>query len=81
MSWARAQNIEEGLAAYRKMPTHAKGVMPVRHLAALAIAGDTGRLEEYKKSFETGDRLGFVPYVTSDMINRALMMAKKQVTM
>ncbi|POP75109.1 hypothetical protein CXB37_16575 [Pseudomonas syringae pv. syringae] len=79
--WARNQNIEEGLAAYRKMPTYAKGAMPVRHLAALAIAGDTGRLEEYKKSFETGDRLGFVPYVTSDMINRALMMAKKQVTM
>ncbi|MCF5469836.1 DUF6990 domain-containing protein [Pseudomonas syringae] len=77
ISWARSQSTEEGLAAYRKLPTHAKGAMPVRHLAALAIAGDARRLDEYKKSFEKGDRLGFVPYVTSDMIDRALMVAQK----
>lgn len=77
MSWARSQSIEEGLTVYRQLSTDVKGAMPIRHLAALAIAGDTGRLDEYKKNFEKGDRLGFVPYITSDMIDRALMIAQK----
>lgn len=77
LSWARSQSIDEGLSAYRVLPTDAKGAMPVRHLAALALAGDTVRLDEYKHSFGNGDRLGFVPYITSDMIDRALMIAKK----
>lgn len=77
ISWARSQSIDEGLTVYRKLSTEAKGAMPIRHLAALAIAGDIGRLEEYKKSFEKGDRLGFVPYITSDMIERTLMIAKE----
>lgn len=77
VSWARSQSIDEGLAVYRKLPTEAKGAMPIRHLAALAIAGDAGRLDEYKRNFEKGDRLGFVPYITSDMIDRALMIAKE----
>lgn len=77
ISWACSQDIESGLAAYRNLPTDAKGAMPLRHLAALAIAGDTGRLEEYKKSFDKGDRLGFVPYITNGMIERALLIAQK----
>uniref|UniRef100_UPI001CDD2D2E DUF6990 domain-containing protein n=1 Tax=Pseudomonas huaxiensis TaxID=2213017 RepID=UPI001CDD2D2E len=77
ISWARSQSVNEGLMVYRTLPTDAKGAMPVRHLAALAIAGDIGRLEEYKKSFEEGDRLGFVPYITCDTIDRALMVARK----
>lgn len=77
VSWARSQSIEEGLMVYRKLPADVKGAMPIRHLAALAIAGDTGRLYEYKKHFEKGDRLGFVPYITIDMIDRALIIAKK----
>ncbi|WP_411828772.1 DUF6990 domain-containing protein [Pseudomonas bijieensis] len=51
------------MTVYRKLPTEAKGGMPIRHLAALAIAGDAGRLDEYKRSFEKGDRLEFVPYL------------------
>lgn len=77
ISWARSQSIDEGLTVYRELPTEAKGAMPIRHLAALAIAGDAGRLDEYKRSFEKGDRLGFVPYITFDMIERALMIAKE----
>ncbi|MBB2885588.1 MULTISPECIES: hypothetical protein [Pseudomonas] len=76
ISWARSQNIESGLMVYRNLPTDAKGAMPLRHLAALAIAGDVERLEGYKKSFEMGDRLGFVPYITADMIDRAVLKAK-----
>ncbi|MCF7531176.1 DUF6990 domain-containing protein [Pseudomonas petrae] len=77
ISWARSQSIEDGLTTYRKLPTYAKGAMPVRHLAALAIARDATRLDEYKKSFEKGERLGFVPYVTLDLIDRALIVAQK----
>lgn len=77
ISWARSQSIDEGLTVYRKLSTDAKGAMPIRHLAALAIAGDAERLDEYKKSFEKGDRLGFVPYINSEMIERALMIAQK----
>jgi hypothetical protein len=77
VSWALAQDIEVGLAAYRNLPTTAKGAMPLRHLAALAVAGDVARLEYYRKSFEQGDRLGFVPYITSEMLDRAIEVAKQ----
>lgn len=76
ISWARSQNIESGLMVYRNLPTDSKGAMPLRHLGALAIAGDVERLDGYKKRFEMGDRLGFVPYITDGMIDRALLKAK-----
>lgn len=79
MFWARSQNIESGLMFYRKLPTDCKGVMPLHHLAALAIAGDVERLNSYKKSFEMGDRLGFVPYITDAMIDRAFLKAKSKI--
>lgn len=77
VTWANAQSLEAGLTAYRNLPKDAKGAMPLRHLAALAIAGDVGRLEGYKKSFDEGDRLGFVPYITVDMVDRAILIARK----
>jgi hypothetical protein len=76
ISWASSQDIEKGLADYRALPTDAKGAMPLRHLTALAVAGDVERLTAYKLSFEQGDRLGFVPYITQDMIERALLIAR-----
>ncbi|MDU9407343.1 hypothetical protein RTH74_07005 [Pseudomonas sp. zfem001] len=76
ISWASAQDIEKGLAAYRALPTNSKGAMPLRHLAALAIAGEVGRLVGYQRSFEQGDRLGFVPYIAAEMIDRALLLAR-----
>lgn len=81
ISWACSQDIEAGLAAFRSvLPVDAKGTMPINHLAALAIAGEIERLEGYKRSFDKGDRLGFVPYITADMIDRAIMIAKKHGT-
>lgn len=74
--WARAQDLEKELATYRTLPTDAKGAMPLRHLAALAVAGQVERLTTYKISFEQGDRLEFVPYITLDMIDRALLIAR-----
>ncbi|MFI8982640.1 DUF6990 domain-containing protein [Ectopseudomonas khazarica] len=77
ISWALSQSLEDGLTAYRGLPTAAKGAMPLRHLAALAITGDVERLEGYKQSFAEGDRLGFVPYITVDMVDRAILIARK----
>jgi hypothetical protein len=74
-SWALNQDLNAGLAVYRNLPTDSKGEMPLRHLAALAVAKDVSILMDYKKSFEAGDRLGFVPYITRDMIDRALLIA------
>lgn len=76
ISWASAQDIEKGLEIYRALPTDSKGAMPLRHLAALAIAGDVGRLASYQRNFEQGDRLGFVPYITAKMLDRALLVAR-----
>lgn len=76
ISWASVQDIEKGLAIYRALPTHSKGALPLRHLAALAVAGDVERLAKYQFSFVQGDRLGFVSYVTQEMISRALSLAQ-----
>ncbi|EJN16396.1 hypothetical protein PMI36_06129 [Pseudomonas sp. GM79] len=76
ISWANAQDIEQGLAFYRHLSTDAKGARPLWHLAALAIAGDVGRLSSYQRSFELGDRLGFVPYINAQMLERALLVAR-----
>jgi hypothetical protein len=80
ITWADTQSLEDGLVAYRNLPTKAKGAMPLRHLAALAVAGDVARLVYYRKSFEQGDRLGFVPYITSEMLDRAIELAKQYQT-
>lgn len=76
LSWAQHQDLDAGLALYRSLPTDAKGAMPLRHLAALAIACAVDPLEDYKQSFEEGNRLGFVPYVTLEMIERSLLVAR-----
>ncbi|KAF1684537.1 hypothetical protein B1992_15005 [Pseudoxanthomonas broegbernensis] len=77
LSWASMQDVEAGLAAYRSLPTDAKGARPLRHLAALALSGDVGRLHGYKESFDQGDRMGFVPYITAKMIERAISIAQE----
>ena len=76
ISWASAQDIDAGLAVYTALPTNSKGAMPLRHLAALALARDVSRLLRYQQSFEQGDRLGFVPYIVPEMIDRALHLAQ-----
>lgn len=78
LSWASVADVDGGLAGYRNLPTNAKGGMPIRHLAALAIAGDVPRLQEYERCFGQGNRLGFVPYVSLDMIRRAVAIAAKR---
>lgn len=79
-SWARYQDIEAGLALYRSFPTSAKGARPLWHLAALAIAQDVAQLDNYKTSFKNGERLGFAPYITFEMIERSLLIARGSLT-
>ncbi len=75
IAWAKAQDIEQGLEKFRNLPTGAKGSLPVCHLAALALAGDKARLQYYQTCFAQGNRLDFVPYITKDMIDRAVQIA------
>ncbi|RUO31308.1 hypothetical protein CWE14_11660 [Aliidiomarina soli] len=79
IEWALSQNIIEALENYRNMPTNAKGARPLRHLASLSVFDDVYSLQRYKDSFEKGDRLDFVPYITVDMISRALMFTGKEI--
>lgn len=78
VSWAKSQDIDSGLKKYRDLPTDSKGAFPLRHLAALAIAGDASRLNDYVNSFLQGDRLGFVNYITKEFIDRACEIAKSK---
>lgn len=71
-----SSDIDAGLAVYKALPTNSKGAMPLQHLAALALARDVSCLLRYQKSFEQGDRLGFVPYIGPEMIDRALQLAQ-----
>jgi hypothetical protein len=77
ISWAEEQDLDAGLQALAALPTSAPGARPVWHLGALAVLGDVARLKSYQASFEAGDRLGFVNYVTKDYIDRAVALAEQ----
>jgi hypothetical protein len=76
--WAKAQSVEQGLRLYENLPTDSKGRMPLCHLASLAILGNVEKLAYYLNSFKKGDKLGFVPYITEEMIERALLAVKSK---
>ncbi|MFL9711310.1 DUF6990 domain-containing protein [Methylobacillus sp. Pita1] len=76
ISWGKQQDIEKGLWHYRSLPTDAKGAFPVRHLAALAIHGDSEKLSYYLENFKKGNRMNFVPYIKEEMIESALKLSK-----
>ncbi|TXR46288.1 DUF6990 domain-containing protein [Phyllobacterium endophyticum] len=76
IEWAKIQDVDPALKRLRELPTDSKGTEPLYHLAALALAGDVDKLAYYQRSFEAGDRLGFVPYISKEMIDRAVEIAK-----
>lgn len=76
IGWSKSIDINSEINRHAQSPTDSKGTMPVRHLAALALLGDTEKLEMYRASFESGNHLGFVPYISIEMIERALEIAK-----
>ncbi len=78
IAWAKEQDLEKALHERTELPTNSPGTFPVQHFAALALTGDVDRLKSYLESFDAGDRLGFVPYITRDYIVRALELAGAQ---
>lgn len=75
--WAQEQDIEAGLKEYCKLPTDSKGNLPLYHLSALAISGQSTQLTDYLEHFQNSDSMGFVPYIKQDFIGRALEASKK----
>lgn len=75
--WAQEQDIEAGLKQYCKLPTDSKGNLPLHHLAALAISGQSTQLADYLEHFKKSDNMGFVPYIKQDFIERALEASKE----
>ena len=76
ISWAQEQDLDKALRDHAALPTDAPGARPIWHLAALALLGDVAKLKSYQASFEAGDRLGFVPYIKKDFIDRAVSLAE-----
>lgn len=77
IAWAADQDLDQALLNLSKLPTSAPGAQPVQHLAALVLLGEIKKLKFYQKKFEAGDRLGFVPYITKDYIDRAVALAEQ----
>lgn len=77
IEWAHEQDLEKALRDHSDLPTDSPGARPIWHLAALALLGNVAKLKSYQVSFENGDRLGFVNYVTKDYIDRALALAEQ----
>ncbi len=75
IGWAQEQDLDQAIKEKAALPTDAPGTGPILHLAALVVSGDIDRLKYYQSSLEAGDRLGFVPYVTKDYIDRAVAYA------
>lgn len=72
--WAKYQEIDKALQYYAEAPTTWPGIAPIYHLAALVIQENKERLKHYQQSFLEGNRLGFVPYITDEVINRAVQL-------
>jgi len=77
IEWAKEQDLHKALLEHAALPTSAPGTGPVLHLSALALLGEIEKLKSYQASFEAGDRLGFVPYITKDFIDRAVTIAEQ----
>lgn len=74
IEWAKKQNINKAIQYYANLPTDSVGSLPLYHLAALIMQNNKEQLEYYQQSFLKGNRLGFVPYITNEVINRALQL-------
>ena len=77
IAWAKEQDLNACLQKHANLPTDAPGSAPLKHLTSLAILGDVDKLKYYQTSFENGDRLGFVPYIKKNYIDRAYAAASE----
>lgn len=74
IEWAKKQDINKAIGYYANLPTDSTGSLPLNHLAALIVQKNKEQLEHYQKSFLEGNRLGFVPYITDEVMNRAVQL-------
>ncbi|MBI1495254.1 DUF6990 domain-containing protein [Halocynthiibacter styelae] len=72
VKWGEAQDIEAGVAGFTK-PWRTE--QQLCHLAALAYVGDFNTLMDYQEMFKSGKRANFYPYITPEMIDRAVDIA------
>ena len=80
IDWALQQNYPQILHTYSEMPTNAPGNAPLRHLTALAMLSRIDVLHAYIEAFESGNRLGFVPYINIGIIDRAYEIASSGIS-
>lgn len=79
IEWAKYQNIDKALEYYAHLPTNSPGSAPLGHLAALIIRKEVQTVLYYKNRFGAGYNLGFVPYITTDVIAKAVnLICQKQ---
>ena len=78
ITWAQEQDLNKALIEHAVISTNSAGASPIWHLAALALIRELGRLSSYLESFDAGDRLGFVNYVSRDHVDRALQFAESR---
>lgn len=76
ISWAIEQDIEKALEDCAAWPPKMFGIEPIKHLAALSMQGDEGRLSYYQERFAAGDNLGFRKNISMEKIDRALTLAQ-----
>lgn len=77
IDWAKNFDLESKINELANLPTDCKGNLAVKHLAALVITKNIEKLNFYKNSFMSGDKLNFVPYITEDFIDRAIELCDK----
>jgi len=80
IDWAKEQDLQQALLKHAALPTDAVGTGPALHLSALVLLEDIEKLKFYQTSFGAGNRLGFVPYITKDYIDRAVMLAEQKIS-
>lgn len=77
IAWTKEQDVDKALKEHAALSTDAPGARPIWHLAALALLGEIEKLKSYQASFAAGDRLGFVPYISKDFIDRSVELAEE----
>lgn len=71
-SWRQSYSPQREIEKLAKSPVPDVGGGQLLHLAALAYLADYDTLLDYQKIFRQGQRLNFVPMITSEMIDRAV---------
>lgn len=78
VAWGERADCDAAMDALLDKEANGLGDMPARHLAALAANGAVEVLQCYADAFASGDRLGFVPYITAEYVAAALDFATQR---